>query len=373
MQLIFKDVPAIYGFSSVAPLGPAAASLLGRYFQTAGSAEVGSGRASTRLLSQFAGHSLVVSSGLTDSDPRIGYRQDVCEFADDRLSPAQKAGFIHALLGRNMAEVRMFLDRMEKYVASLDDAERRVPAVSKALDDIARDDMARERYLTFARDADDPAVRARMIELAYRLAWLSPAEKRAELMLMISDEIADNAVTPAEVNLACSLNKAGELDGESYRLLPGGQRNKVGPAAVLACLGDPDARAQVLLALTSPNEQEVEIAQVYLRYRPIVDVSELRLLTSGVARMSGPTAQIRALDTLASQHLSDPESLDELARLYPVALSSGVQTAIAGILVRSDYQAIATPELAQTLRQSRLKASGGADMIDVLLRRLQAQ
>src|ERR1700693_3806316 len=68
MRLIFKDVPVIYGFSSVAPLGPTAASLLGRYFQSAGSGELGSGRASAKLLNQFAGHSLVVASGLGDSD-----------------------------------------------------------------------------------------------------------------------------------------------------------------------------------------------------------------------------------------------------------------------------------------------------------------
>jgi hypothetical protein len=58
--------------------------------------------------------------------------------------------------------------------------------------------------------------------------------------------------------------------------------------------------------------------------------------------------------------------------MFPNADSAGVQTAIAGILIRSDYQAIATPELVQMLRQSRLKASVGADMIDVLIRRLQA-
>jgi hypothetical protein len=129
----------------------------------------------------------------------------------------------------------------------------------------------------------------------------------------------------------------------------------------------------MLLALTSPNDQEVEIAQVYLRHRPIVDVNELRLVTSGIARMSASNAQVRALDTLAGQRLSDPESLDQLARLFPIAESANVQTAIAGILIRSDYQAIATPALVQTLRQSRLKASVGADMIDVLLRRLQTQ
>ena len=373
MRLIFKDVPVIYGFSSVAPLGPTAASFLGRHFQSAGTGEVGSGRTSAKLLGQFAGHSLAVSSGLTDSDPRMAHRQDVCQFSDDRLSSAQKVHFIHKLLGREVAEVRMFLDRIEKYAASLSEAERQVPAVSRALDEIARDETARARYLDFARDADEPAVRARMIELAHRLGWLSPAEKRAELMRMISDQLARNAVTPAEVALVCSLNKAGELDEELHRLqlLPA-QANKVSQAAVLACLGNREARAQVLLALTSPNDQEVEIAQVYLRHRPIADVNELRLVTSGIARMKGSNAQVRALDTLAGQHLSDPESLEELARLFPIAESAGVQTAIAGILIRSDYQAIATPELVQTLRQSRLKASVGADMIDVLLRRLQA-
>jgi hypothetical protein len=135
MQLIFKDVPAIYGFSSVAPLGPTAASILGRYFQYAGSGEIGGGRASARLLGQFAGHSLTVSSGLTDSDPRMVHRRDVCQFSDDRLSSAQKVDFIHRLVGREMAEVRMFLDRIEKYAASLSEAERQVPAVARALDD----------------------------------------------------------------------------------------------------------------------------------------------------------------------------------------------------------------------------------------------
>jgi len=82
---------------------------------------------------------------------------------------------------------------------------------------------------------------------------------------------------------------------------------------------------------------------------------------------------LRALDTLAHQHLSDPESLEELARLFPLAESVGVQTAIAGVLIRSDYKAFAKPELVQTLQRHRLPSSNGADLIDVLIRRLQAQ
>src|SRR5207237_711293 len=161
--------------------------------------------------------------------------------------------------------------------------------VAQALEGIARDEATRARYLEFARDADQPSVRARMIELAHQLGWLSPAEKRAELMRMIGDRIAGGAVTSAEVDLVCPLNK------------------------------------------------------------------------------------VRALDTLASQSVSDPESLEELARSFPLAESVGVQTAIAGVLIRADYKAIAKPELVQTLQQYRLRSSNGADLIDVLIRRLQAQ
>src|SRR6202162_558990 len=77
MRLIFKDVPAIYGFSSVAPLGPTAAFFLDRYFQSGAGGEIGSGRASARMLGRFAANSMVVTSGLSDSEPYAAHRRDV--------------------------------------------------------------------------------------------------------------------------------------------------------------------------------------------------------------------------------------------------------------------------------------------------------
>jgi hypothetical protein len=88
--------------------------------------------------------------------------------------------------------------------------------------------------------------------------------------------------------------------------------------------------------------------------------------------MTASDAQVRALDTLARYRLSDRESLEQLARLYPLAKTVNVQRAIAGILIRSDYRTIAGPELVRALRQHRLKSSEGEDLIDVLIRRLQA-
>jgi len=373
MRRIFINVPAIYGFSSVAPLGPSAATLLGRYLQPSSIAEIGSGRASSRLLGVFATESMIAVGGLSGSDPHAGYRRDVCRFIDDRPSPAEKLRFVHDLLRRDTAEVRMFLERIEELFASFNDSERQAPSFSQALGEIALDDVVRNRYLRFLEDADQSQIRARMIRLAGTLGWLSPPEQRAELLRMIGDLIERKSVGASEVELVCSLNTDHALDQERYRLSPSpSQADKVPNAAALACLGSAEGRARVLRALTSRDDAEVQIAEVYLGHRPITDVDELRVVVSGVARMTGSEAQIRALATLARHRLSDRQSLDELARLFPTARSVDVQQAIAAVFIRSDYQALAKPEMVRVLRQSRLKSPGGDDMIDILIRRLQA-
>jgi len=374
MRLVFKDVPAIYGFSSVAPLGPIAGSILSRHLQASGTSEVGTGRVSGRLLGQFSAHNMAVTPGLTDRDPLAAHRRDVCQFADDRLAPEAKLAFVHELLKRETAEARMFLPRLERLTASLDDGELESPPVAAAMSAIAQDGTARSRYLEFARDADSAAVRARMVSLATRFGWLSPDDERAELVRMFNEQLAGNAITPAEVDLACTLNKDGELEQERGRLaVSPALAERVSHSAVLACLGSPDARERVLRALTSPSQDDVKFAQVYLRHRPLDDRQELRSVMAEIVRMNGGEAQVRALHALAQHRLSDPESLSALARLYPVADSVGVQTAIAGILLRSEYRTIASPELVHTLRTRRLGNAAGQDAIDVLIRRMQSQ
>jgi hypothetical protein len=369
MRLIFKDVPAIYGFSSVAPLGPAAASILGRYLQTGGAAEVGRGRQSTKLINQFAGHSLAVTSGITDADPQAAIRRDVCQFTDDRMQAGERAAFIHALFNRDMAEVRMFFDRIERYAAGLTEADRGLPAVVAMVEDRA----ARARFIEFARDADQPSVRARMIAVAGDLGWLTRDEQRAELAKMFGELLANDSVSPATVDLVCTLNQGSDLDGIRASLPPPSSRMRAAAgAAIEACLGAPDGRSRMIAALTSSDAEDVLFAQVYFRHRPLDDIDELRLVTQAIARMAG-AAQLRALETLARHPLSDPQSMEALAQLYPAAESSRVQAAIAGVLIRSDYQKIARPELVESLRQHRLKSAGGEDLIDVLLRRLQVR
>jgi len=369
MRQIFPNVPAIYGFSSVAPLGPTAAFNLSRYLQS-GNGDVASGRPTSRLLSYFPGHSLTVTAGLGDADPQTPYRRDFCQFSGDRLTPPAKVAFVHRILERDMAEVRIFLDRIERYTASLSEGDRAAPGVAEALDAIARDDRTRSRYLDFARAAESAQLRVRMLKLAEGLGWLSPDELRAETMRTIGDTLARADVNAADVELACALNRNHELDEELDRLPPS-QGDNAAHAAVRACLGDSSARARVLQALTGP-EGDVQIAQVYLRHHLIEDASQIRVLTEGILQMTNASAQARALDTLGSQRLSDRESLEALAGLFARSSSSSVQLAIAGILLRSDYRTIASTDLVQTLRQFRLKSSGGEDAVDILIRRVQA-
>jgi hypothetical protein len=212
MRHIFRNVPAIYGFSSVAPLGPTAAAYLDRYFQSGGSRDVATGRAGTKVLGYFPGRSLTLARGLSDTDADAGYRRELCQFVDDRLSTVQKVDALHRLLSRDMAEVRLYLDRLERYASSLDAAARQAPDVARALEAIARDDGAKSRYLQFVHASDRP-VFARLIALAAELDWLTPDEKRGELFAMIRAALAAPAPSAADVDLICRLNDDHALDG----------------------------------------------------------------------------------------------------------------------------------------------------------------
>lgn len=371
MRLLFKDVPVIYGFSSVAPLGAVAGPVLNRYFQNGGAREIAKGRTSSSLLSHFSKHSMVAARGIADGDPLTPLRQDVCSFADDRMSVAQRLDSVHELLRRPVAQPRLLLDRLERFSARLDASQRQQPDVAEALQRIARDGAARERYLAFARDADEFPTRARMLEVAHDLDWLTPQQKRAEMANLVGEVLARKEVSPPNVDLACTLNKDGELNDALTRLETGSFTRDVAHSAVLACLGSGPARARVLDGLVSADDADVRIAQAYLRQRPIEDVAELRRVTQAVARMNAPEAQTRALDVLARHYVADRESVDTLKHLFSNTRSLNVQNAIAGVLIRADRGSIQGADLLSTLRSRRLRASPGSNMVDALIERLE--
>jgi hypothetical protein len=371
MRLVFKDVPVIYGFSSAAPLGASAAVTLNRYFQASGAGEVAKGRVSSGLLRQFAPQGMVAGRGMTAGDSLASLRGDVCSFSNDRMTQAQRLDAVHKIMQRPVAESRLLLDRIEHFTKTLDAGTRRKPDVALALERFARDTATRDRYLAFARDADQPETRARMIGVAHAVGWLNAQQRRDELLQMMGDMLAQKSVAGTEVGLACTVNKDGALDGAIDRLARPGQADSVGHSAVLACMGSTEARAHALKGLVSSDDAEVRVAQFYLRHRPITDADELRAVTRAIAGMNGSEAQARALDVLARHYLSDRESVETLKQLFARTPAWAVQNAIAGVLLRADPKAAARPDVLRTLREYRLKSLPEGNMVDALIERLK--
>jgi hypothetical protein len=373
MRHVFKDVPTIYGFSGKAPLGRYAGPMLDRYLATGGAGEVASGKPSAALLGTFSKVGLVALPGLSDADPTAGVRNDACRFHDERDAAASRIAFVHDLLRRPAAEVRMFLDAIERWSMTLGADARAEPASAAALEAIANDGEARDRFLAFARDADDPSLRVRMVALAGRLGWLAPADEREDFARMVVERAARGALGSVDVELACRRGTDPELAADVDRQASPALRDSAALAAVRACAGSADGHARVLRALVHGSSDDVALAQVYLRHRPIVEPDELRTVTAGIAKRAAGDAKVRALDALASQRPFDPESLAALAARFPQAGSLEAQRAIAGILIRADTASLARDDLAKSLKRTRLRSPDGADMIDVLIRRLEAK
>jgi hypothetical protein len=370
LRNIFRNVPVIYGFSSKAPLGRYAGPVLDRWFQT--SPEIGSGKVNTKLLGLFGAVSMTATAGTTDNDAQAAIRADACKFVDNRLSPAQKVEFLHELLRRDVSEVHFLLEQLEHFVASIPAAQRFENKTLGAFNAIANDKVARERFLAYARGAEETAVNTRMMAVARNVGWLTPAQEEAEFVRMLADRMARDRIGRDEVDLACTRGRPGDNEAAFQTLTAGALKTaKVANAAALACLGNAEAHGRVLRAVTSTNPDDIALAQTYLRHRPLKQAGDVRAIASAIGRMPASSAQVRALDTLAQQRLSDPDSLREIARLFASAKSVDLQRAIAGILIRSDYRVLGQAELARSLKQHRIKSPGGGDVIDALIRVLE--
>jgi len=340
MQRIFAHVPVIYGFSAAAPVGPVAAMLLDRYFD-GGARDVGSGRASPRLLRTFAPHGLVATRGVGDADVD---RRRSCMFFDARLAPARKLASIHALMQQDMRAAGASFERIDRLLASLTEAELLAPDFLQVLAEISADDATRTRYLAALRATLQPPLRVRMIALAGTFGWLAAGAQRAELARMIDGMLASPAIGFADVGVVCALPNASGLRGLlAAARPPASGAGRTAMAAIQACAGDPAARARALEGLASADEREVQVAQAYLRERPASDAVEQRTLAHAIAAMPAGGAQARALDALGRLHIVDGEILERLTRLSAATPSAAVRRAVAEVFLRSGSNPAAPP------------------------------
>ncbi|HET7731397.1 MAG TPA: hypothetical protein VFK48_15315 [Usitatibacter sp.] len=370
MRRIFAGVPNIYGFSSAAPVGPTAAMLLNRYFDRGGGA-LGNPRPNARMLEIFRRNSMTHTAGLGPADARAEYRRQVCTFYDERLDAARKLRHVHALMRRDIRQAAHFVPRIEKLLESVPAAEREAPALSQALAEISADDASRDGFVAIARQSA-PARRARMVALAGHLGWLAPEAQHAENVALVNDLLARPRMEFGDVDLVCSLSARGALADALERIRrPAAAR--VAHSAALACLGDVEAQGRVVRALAASDVADVQIAQLYLRHRPMTDARSLRAMARDITRMPASSAKVRALDTLGRHGISDRELLEDLALAFAQSRSLDEQRAIAEIFIRSDPRALPRRQVAAAMREHRLRAPDGReDLIDVVLRRLEA-
>lgn len=372
MRQIFPGVPVIYGFTGAAPLGPVAAGALESYLRHGGGRDFGRGRVSSGLLEAFSAFGLAATPGMDAAPGLARARADMCQFADQRLPAGSKLAFVHDLLQRHVGEARLYMDRIRRLLHSLDDTARRQPQVAVQLDAIARDGAARARLLDYARRTDRPPVQVQLLDLAHELGWLTGEQRRDELARLLRSLHQRRELGVPEVHLACGLNPDGRLDGAVGRAAGlTTPPDDAAHAALRACLGSAEDRARTLQALMAAAEADVRVAQAYLRHRPVTDAVELRLLIEQIATMRPGDRQVLALEALRHHRIDDRGVVQRLTRLYADRPSAAVQSAIAGILIHADPNAIDTEALTQTLLARRLGEPGGSPLIDLLLDTLQ--
>jgi hypothetical protein len=376
MRRIFYEVPALYGFGTKAPLGPAAAASLNRYFRSPGSVPelmraqerlvrgAGPRLASQRLAAHFPQPPMRIVGGLTRAEPAAAIRGEMCRFFDDRLTAARKLDFVGELLKREMAEVRMYLERIEAYLEGLGDAAMASPEWQASLGRIAVNDGARERFLQFARDAEPPPVRLRMMEVADRLGWLAPGQARQEHVRLVQSLLDARRLGMGEADIVCRV--AGERSIAAGELrFPA--RSEPALSVVRACLGDAEARRSVHPMLLSQNDDAFLGARILFDSHPMTPAELTWYATEIGLRTGGAAAGERALHVIARQDISDRGVLDAFMRLLHLDLARETKQAVAPVFLFADRSHLDREKLIEAVRDSGLADHGALGFLLSLL------
>ena len=195
-----------------------------------------------------------------------------------------------------------------------------------------------------------------------RLRWRSEKAMYAALALS-----GDGAYALTERKQLVALDRASGAQRRLYGDWSGVEDSIAAPGRLYAEVKRTDA-GRALIAVALPGG-------AVLWERPLprgADVAELRRVVAGIVDMPASDAKVRALESLGRLHLSDRETLAVLTRHFSHTPSWTVQAAIAGILIRADHRAFASPDLVRTFTENRRASPSGDNMIDALLRKLRA-
>lgn len=346
IRRIFAGVPAIYGFPGAAPLGPAAAASLARYFDAGGGARFGQGGIDTELLRAFPGNELARVAGAGPGEAAA--RERACRFHDADTTTADKLRYARTRLAEGAS--REEAHRIVALLESAHAAAERDPSVDAALTALGSDEGAQARYLALARAAGSAAERARMLALAGALGWLAPVERRDESAALAADLVAAGTPGIDEVAVACELaQSAGSVPTGTARAAASDPAR----TAILACLGDAAAGDEVLELLANGREDDVRIVQPALRRLLAADPARQRATLRRIVSMPAVPAQARALAAMARLPVTDPEALRGLEGAYAGATAPELREAIAEVFLRAGYRSASLGALVRAQRLAR--------------------
>ena len=323
--------------------GPSQPSTLNRYFQAAGAAEVGKGRASCRPAAP-------VLAARHGGRARHQCRRPARALAQRRVHLCRRPHLAGAAAGRRCtsimqrptAESRLLLDRIERFTDDADADERKQPEVAQALArHCERHRLARplSRLRPRRRPAPDARPHGRKSRTSSAGCRRTSGARNSSADVRRLLERKD--VGAPEVDLACTLNAKGEFDSRRVRLQDVRRRGRRGAMR----------RSWPAWAATGARERVLRRAGQRRRCRrahragvppPPPDRRRRRAARRdqghrGHERARGAGARTRRA---GPHYLSDGDSVDTLRQLFARTRSWPVQNAIAGVLIRADPTAV---------------------------------
>ena len=297
LRRVFMNVPRIYGFSSVAPVGNLSAPLLEKYFRTVGNYRQHLERAQREttpnraLLAAFAGSDLVQVPGLTAGEQAAADRARICRLYDEQVSVAGRLRVVQAVMAR--PDFLAFLPAIEVFVSRHPGEQLQEGEERELFADIQRRESAKAQVLALVRQLDVSALQLELADLAVHLGWMSRDEFRT-LAIGGAQRLLAQHLTAEGADIMCEITRheplhdvfsAGAFAPELFTRAEG--------IRVVDCLGpvDETVTPRLLPALDSPDLLTRLWAAFALSHRLPLDDDALLALSR---HLDDPSADVRA-------------------------------------------------------------------------------
>jgi len=285
LRRIFMDVPRIYGFNTVAPIGLYTGPMLERYFTKVGDyrrhlEQVRRDSPRNQALAKaFADTSLVEITGLERSEAAAADRDLICSLYDERQTVLRRLQIVNEIMDRDdllafIPSVQVFFDRHPTDKISGDG--------HRLFDEIRGNKTARERILELVYQLDASALQLELGRFAEQMGWMSPAKLRA-LAIDAARKLLRRPLTSEVVDVMCEITKHQPI-GNEFRSadLPDALFRDAEGIRLVSCLVPPgnDVSTRLAGALDSDiGELRVWAAHALTRRLPLPDAALMKVIS----------------------------------------------------------------------------------------------